>query len=362
MQPGASATPGPMSEELERGDGFDPEGLVTRRSLVFTGPQEVQIEESSFDPPADGVVVETSRSAISAGTELLLYRDEAPADIPADATIDALDGDLSYPVRYGYATVGAVVQTGPEVEEDWTGRSVFAFNPHESRFAASPAELIPVPDAIPAESMAILPSVETATSLVLDGRPRIGERVVVFGAGVVGLCTLRLLSSFPLEQLVAVEPIADRRDQARRVGADMAVDPAEIEDLDFTGRGPDGADLVYELSGNPAALDDALDVTGYDSRVIVGSWYGTKRADLDLGAAFHRDRVTIESSQVSTLDPGSRGRYTKDRRMALAMDWLRRLDVDPLVTHHVPFEEAAAAYELLDDHPDRALQVLLTYD
>jgi 2-desacetyl-2-hydroxyethyl bacteriochlorophyllide A dehydrogenase len=351
-----------MAEGLEHGDPGDTPRLIDRESLYFTGPREVAIDDAAFRAPSDGVVVETRLSAISAGTELLLYRGEAPGDIPADATIDALEGDLSYPVRYGYATVGTVIETGPEVAQDWTGEMVFAFNPHESHFPASPERLVPVPSDIPPEAMAILPSVETATSLVLDGEPRIGERVVVFGAGVVGLCTIRLLSTFPLDRLVVVEPIADRRAQARRVGADEAVAPTDLEDVDLDGETRDGADLVFELSGNPEALDDALAVTGYDSRVIVGSWYGTKRADLDLGSEFHRDRVRIESSQVSTIAPGSRGRYTKDRRLALAMDWLRDFDVGELLTHRIPFHDAASAYELLDERPETALQVLLTYE
>jgi 2-desacetyl-2-hydroxyethyl bacteriochlorophyllide A dehydrogenase len=334
---------------------------MNRRSLYFTAPYEAELRPTAFDPAGDEVVVETRVSAISAGTELLVYRGEAPSDLPADETIDALDGDLSFPVRYGYAAVGEVVETGAAVEGAWTGRTVFAFNPHESRFAARPEDLVPVPGDVSTESMALLPSVETATSLVLDGRPRLGERVVVFGAGTVGLCTVALLSSFPLERLVAVDPLADRRDRALAFGADEAIPPEAAEAPAAPDADRDGADLVYELSGRPAALDDAVGVAGYDGRVVVGSWYGTKRAAVDLGTAFHRDRISIESSQVSTLSPETRGRWTKARRMGTALDRLRTLDVGSLVTHRIPFADAPTAYRLLDERADDALQVLLTY-
>jgi 2-desacetyl-2-hydroxyethyl bacteriochlorophyllide A dehydrogenase len=335
---------------------------MDRRSLYFTGPREVAVESTTFAADADEVVVETRVSAINAGTELLIYRGEAPPNLAADETIDALEGDLSFPLRYGYAAVGEVVSAGPAVPnpDRWEGRTVFAFNPHESRFAAGPDDLVPVPEDVTPAAAAILPSVETATSLVLDGRPRVGERVAVFGAGVIGLCTVGVLSSFPLDHLVAVDPLADRREHALAMGADAAVAPEEAARA--VGRGAeDGADLVYELSGQPEALDDALSVTGYDSRVLVGSWYGTKRANLDLGTDFHRDRVTVESSQVSTLAPESRGRWSKARRMETALDRLRALDVASLVTHRVPFSEAAAAYRRLDERADSTLQVLLTY-
>jgi 2-desacetyl-2-hydroxyethyl bacteriochlorophyllide A dehydrogenase len=333
---------------------------MDRHSLYFTGPHETERRRTTFTLATDEVVVETRVSAINAGTELLIYRGDAPTDRPADETIDTLDGDLSFPLRYGYAAVGEVVETGGDVSEGWLGRTVFGFNPHESRFAASPDDLVPVSEDVTPAAMVMLPSVETAISLVLDGRPRIGERVVVFGAGVVGLCTVGVLASFPLEELVVVDPLADRREHARRMGADETHSPEAVP----TAVGVDdrdGADLVYELSGQPTALDDAIDVTGYDSRVVVGSWYGTKPATLDLGTDFHRNRVTIESSQVSTLSPDSRGRWTKARRLDTALDHLRTLDVASLVSHRIPFADAPAAYRLLDDDTESTLQVLLTY-
>jgi 2-desacetyl-2-hydroxyethyl bacteriochlorophyllide A dehydrogenase len=335
---------------------------MNRRSLYFTGPSEAAIRPTSVEMADDEVLVETRVSGISTGTELLIYRGDAPTDLPADETLEALDGDLSFPVRYGYAAVGDVIDAGPAVDDGWIGRTVFGFTPHETRFALPPDRLVPVPDAVDPEAMAVFPSVETATSLVLDGRPRVGEEVVVFGAGVVGLCTLGVLSSFPLRRLIAVEPVASRRERARGMGADAAVPPAELDDVLDAGAGPDGADLVYELSGRPAALDDAIDAAGYDGRVVVGSWYGDKPATLDLGSTFHRDRISVESSQVSTLAPETRGRWSKKRRGDTAVERLRSLGAADLVTHRVPFADAPEAYRLLDRHDDDVLQVLLTYD
>ena len=331
---------------------------MDRHSLYFTDPRELDRRSNTFEAAADEVVVETRVSAISAGTELLIYRGEVPTDIPADPTIDSLDTDLSFPLRYGYAAVGEVVSTGDAVAEEWLGRTVFGFNPHETAFAAAPDTLIPVPEDLDPEIAALLPSVETATSLVLDGRPRLGERTVVFGAGVIGLCTIGILGTFPLDELVAVDPIATRREHAARMGADVVVSPEDVSSV--VGEwDEDGADIVYELSGQPAALDDAVSVTGYDGRVIVGSWYGTKRPTLDLGTEFHRGRISIESSQVSTLSPEHRGRFTRDRRTHIALDRLMALDVSALITHRIPFADAQAAYTRLDEHD--ALQILLTY-
>ncbi|MFB6257038.1 MAG: zinc-binding alcohol dehydrogenase [Haloplanus sp.] len=332
------------------------------RSLYFAGPRTVRIErEPLTEPDPDEVLVEACISAVSSGTELLIYRGEMPRDIPADEGIDALEGDLAYPLKYGYATVGDVVATGAEVDDHWQGRTVFAFNPHESHFTATPDGLVPVPEGLSPSTAALLPTAETATTLVMDGRPRVGERVVVFGAGMVGLVTTSILAEFPLERLTVVEPVAHRREMAASLGADETLTPDRAARVGERGD-PAGADLVYELSGQPATLDDAIDAVGYDGRILVGSWYGRKRAETDLGGFFHRNRVDISSSQVSTLAPELRGRWTKERRMDTAWERLDDVATDRLITHRVPFEDASEAYRLLDEGPENALQVLLTYE
>ncbi|ERG92253.1 MAG: threonine dehydrogenase related Zn-dependent dehydrogenase [Haloquadratum walsbyi J07HQW1] len=330
------------------------------RELVFSDVREVRLNSVSIDnPDPNDVIVETTVSAISPGTELLLYRGEVPEQMAADATLETLDGDLSYPTAYGYAAVGDVVETGKEAT-DRLGERVFAFHPHQSRFCVDSDTLVSIPDDWDAETAALLPSAETATNFLLDGSPRVGERVVVFGAGVIGLCTIQLLANLPISELVVIEPIPARRELARSFGADRALDPSADDEI-FTAHDPPGADLVYEVSGQPAALNAAIDVVGYDGRIIVGSWYGNKPTELELGGDFHRDRITVTSSQVSTIDPDLRGRWTTDRRLSVAIEQLNTIDVDALITDRVSFRDAPSAYRRLTETPESTLQVLLTY-
>jgi len=329
---------------------------MTDAALAFTGPKAVEVREADVgDPTADELRVDTRASAISAGTELLVYRDQTPSDVPVDETLDALDGEFSYPLRYGYAASGVVDAVGEDVDADWLGRSVFGFVPHQTRFVAEPDDVVALPDGTEPAVGALLPSVETATNLVLDAAPRLGERVVVFGAGVIGLCVTRLLASFPLSSLVVVDPVERRRDLAVGMGADRTETPKTVGDA------VSDADLAIELSGRPSTLDDAIGAVGYDSRIVVGSWYGAKRAPVDLGGRFHRDRIDLISSQVSTISPSLRGRWDRERRMDEALGWLDRIDADALITHRIPFERAPEAYELLDARSDDAVQVILEY-
>ncbi|MDR5672974.1 Threonine dehydrogenase or related Zn-dependent dehydrogenase [Halalkaliarchaeum sp. AArc-CO] len=333
-----------------------------RRRLSFVAPGEVELERAERPTPGRNQLrVETTVSAISSGTELLIYRGEAPERLPIDESLPAFSGRFTYPLRYGYAAVGVVDEVGQDVPEEWAGQRVFAFNPHESHFLASPEEVVPVPDGIESQSATLLPLVETAINFVHDGGPRLGERVAVFGQGTVGLLTTELLTRFPLDQLVAIDPVETRRKLARRLGVDRAIAPAALEEqYDSESEGA-GTDLAFEVSGNPEALDDAIHTAGYDGRIVVGSWYGTKEATLDLGAEFHRNRITIESSQVSTVDPALRGRWDADRRLSTAWELLEDFDTEPLITHREPLSNAEIAYERLADKSDGVVTTLFEY-
>ncbi len=328
------------------------------RTLQFTAPREVSVRKRPVpDPDVGQVRVRTERSAISPGTELLVYRDKVPADLEIDETINALDGTLSYPLQYGYAAVGRVTATGADVDDDWEGQRVFSFHPHESHFLATPADLIPV-DYGPRRA-AFLANAEAAINFVMDGRPRVGERAVVFGQGTVGLLTTALLAQFPLESLVTVDYYERRRAVSEALGADAAVGSVEAVADHLEG---DGADVTFEVSGNPDALEDAIDVTGYAGQVVVGSWYGSKPTTLELGGAYHRSHIRVRSSQVSRVDPDHAGRWDKSRRLDLVRRRLGNLETDRLVTHEFPVEQAGEAYGLLDESPEESICVLLTYE
>jgi threonine dehydrogenase-like Zn-dependent dehydrogenase len=301
---------------------------------------------------------------ISGGTELLAYRGQLPQDRPLDEAIHELAQPIRYPLRYGYAVVGQVAAVGEGVEGSWLGRRVFCLHPHQDRFLTDVERVIPIPDDIHDEEAAFLANMETAVTLVLDLEPRLGERGAVLGCGVVGLLSCGLLSRFPLALLLAMDPMANRRRWAIEMGAHTALHPDSGQGpsaLAASGE-PQGADFALEVSGSPAALQTALDLLGYDGRLVVGSWYGTKPASLDLGSNFHRQRIRIMSSQVSTLPPRLRGRWDRARRFGVAWEMIRTLKPSRLVTHRFPFPEASQAFHLLDTQPQKALAVLLTYN
>jgi 2-desacetyl-2-hydroxyethyl bacteriochlorophyllide A dehydrogenase len=333
-------------------------------ALYFTAPGRVELREESLPPlEQNQVLVETITSAISAGTEMLVYRGQFPRDL-ADSN-DSVSADLHYPLRYGYASVGRVKQCGALVDAVWQDRLVFSFQPHQSHFLAAPDSLLPVPARVTASNAVFLPNMETAVNFVQDAEPLLGECVLVLGQGVVGLLTASLLRQFPVQRLVTADRYPLRRQASLAAGVDAALDPT-FDDFRSAARSSlppaaAGFDLTLELSGNPSALNDAVALTMFSGRILIGSWYGEKRAPIDLGGSFHRSRIALISSQVSSISPSLSARWNKARRFGVVWDALERHQPQRWITHRYPVGEAAEAYRLLDQSPEAAIQVVLNY-
>jgi threonine dehydrogenase-like Zn-dependent dehydrogenase len=202
-------------------------------------------------------------------------------------------------------------------------------------------------------------------NIVQDAAPILGECALVLGQGVVGLLVSSLLHGFPLETLVTADRYSRRRAASAALGVTAVLDPGDAEfsshALGHTGGERRGFDLSVELTGSPAALDAAIELTGFSGRVVVGSWFGTKSAPLNLGGRFHRSRIRLIASQVSTIAPELSGRWDKARRFATAWKALERIRPSKWITHRLPFERAAEVYRDLDQSPDEAIQMVLHY-
>jgi 2-desacetyl-2-hydroxyethyl bacteriochlorophyllide A dehydrogenase len=332
------------------------------QALFHVAKRRVEVREFELAPPAVGeVLVRSRRSAISPGTEALVFEGDFPPDAALDARIASLGGGFDYPFRYGYSLVGEVVGVGPGVDASLQGRTVFAFHPHQDLAVVPVDDCCPVPEGIAPEAALFLPQVETAANLVLDGAPLLGERVLVFGQGVVGLLTAALLSRFPLSRLVAVEPLAWRRELALGRGVPEAVDPDDAHAWRAMLASLGGVDLVFELSGHMGALDRAIEAVGFGARIVVGSWYGARSRPIDLGGRFHRNRLRIVSSQVSTLDPSLGGRWDRARRLALAWRMLAELRPEGLASASYPLARCAEAFEAACSRRPGILQVVFEY-
>jgi 2-desacetyl-2-hydroxyethyl bacteriochlorophyllide A dehydrogenase len=326
------------------------------RAVHFVGRRLVELREVELPELSQGrVLVATEWSGISGGTELLAYRGEVDPELPLDEVLGALAGTFAYPFRYGYSAVGRVVRpAGPLAE----GQLVFAFHPHQDRFVVDARELVPV-DGLDPRTATLYPLVETALQVCLDAAPRLRESAVVVGLGAVGILVAALLERAGAVVL-ASEPQPGRRAAAAALGV-RAVAPSELAAALADQTRGRGADLVVEASGDPGALASSLGLLAHEGTALVCSWYGTKPAPLPLGAAFHRRRLALRSSQVSTIPAGLSARWDRPRRAEAAWSLARELPLAALASHEFPFEQAAEAYARLDRQQDGLVHAALRY-
>ncbi|MBX3035530.1 MAG: zinc-binding alcohol dehydrogenase [Anaerolineales bacterium] len=333
-------------------------------TLLFIAPKKIEIQEVELSSLKDDeVLVETICSAISAGTEMLVYRNQFPHLKDAH---DSVSSNLNYPLAYGYACVGVVREIGSAVNSEWLNRNVFSFQSHTSHFITKTNSLFPIPNSLTPETACFFPNMETAVNLIQDGAPILGERVLVLGQGVVGLLTASLLSEFPLESLVVVDNYELRRKALNKIqdtSNKLRVVSISSDDLykDMFGYAQSKFDLVYELTGSPTALNDAIALTLFDGRIVIGSWYGEKKSEINLGGSFHRSRIKLISSQVSTISPELSGRWDKARRHQVTWEALKRIKPEKWITHRFSLSDASKAYQLLDENPQETIQVLFTH-
>jgi len=323
---------------------------MTGRAVYFVEPGRVEVREEALSGAPGKRLVESELIGISHGTEMLFFRGDLPQGMAADGSLGTLSGDLAYPIKYGYINVG----------RDPDGRRVFAFHPHQDRFYAQADELVPLPEDLEAEDAVFLANMETALTVVHDANPRWGESVLVIGQGVVGLLIASILRLSGGVRVMAVEPIPRRREAAAALGCRVfdAGEPGLASRIRAQ-TGGRGVDVAINVCASGAGLQLAIDCAAFSGVVLEASWYGSRETTLSLGTTFHRGRVTVRSSQVSTIAPELGGRWDKKRRTAAVIELLAAIRPSRYITHRIRLEDAQQAFELLRDHPEEALQIVL---
>lgn len=312
--------------------------------VVEPGKGELRSEAVPEPGPGD-VLVRTLYSGVSRGTESLVFRGEVPPSEWRAMEAPFQDGRFPGPVKYGYQSVGRIEEDGDGGSGSLLGREVFCLFPHQTRFVVPRDAVVPLPTGLPAPRAVLAANMETAVNALWDAAPRAGDRVIVIGAGVVGLLVAWLTARIPGVDLTLVDVNPDRSPVAAAL------------DLPFAATLPDedGADLVIHASGNPEGLEGALELLGVEGTLVEVSWFGDRRVRLQLGGAFHSRRLTLRSSQVGRLPPERAPRWTHRRRMELALDLLRDPVLDRLVSGESRFDELPAVMARLADSPGGTL-------
>ncbi len=275
-------------------------------------------------------LVRTLFSGISRGTERLVLAGAVGPDEYARMKAPLQEGEFPFPVKYGYCAVGVVEAGAPEL----MGQQVFCLHPHQDHFVAAVGMLVPVPAGLPARRATLAANMETALNALWDSGAGPADRIVVVGAGIVGLLIAYLAARMPGTDVTVIDVAEERRGVVESFGAAFCAASAGVSL-------PTGADVVFHTSVTAAGLNTAIACAGMEATIVEMSWYGDAQVPVKLGGAFHSQRLRLVSSQVGQVSPGRRPRWDYRRRMLSALTLLADDRLDALVAAEIAFDDAA---------------------
>jgi 2-desacetyl-2-hydroxyethyl bacteriochlorophyllide A dehydrogenase len=308
--------------------------MLTASAFWTIGKGLGEIREEDLASPGPGqVLVETVYSAISRGTERLVFEGQVPRTEYDRMRAPHQAGSFPFPVKYGYLNVGRVV----DGERGLVGKSVFCLYPHQTRYVVSADDVVVVPEGVVPARAVLAGNLETAINALWDGGVKAGDRVTVIGAGVVGALVAYLAARTPGCHVQLVDVLEERAGVASALGASFARPE----------RAQGAADVVFHASGNPAGLSTGIALAGSEATLVELSWYGDRTCEVPLGGAFHSQRLTLRSSQVGGLPSSQRARWTSRRRLELALSLLTESALDVLLDAESRFEDMPGVFSRL---------------
>jgi threonine dehydrogenase-like Zn-dependent dehydrogenase len=297
------------------------------RAIWYPRKGVAELRPAPLPRPQPGeALVRTLFSGISRGTERLVFNGAVGQGEWESMRGPNQEGAFSFPIKYGYCATG-VVEEGPA---GLVARTVFCLHPHQDFFVVPAASLVAVPQELPARRATLAANMETALNAVWDGGAGPGDRIVVVGAGIVGLLVTSVAARLPGAEVTTVDTDESRRPIVTALGARFAR-PDEA---------PAEADIVFHASATAAGLDTAIKCAGFEATVVEMSWYGDKSISVGFGGAFHSRRLKLIGSQVGHVSPGRRPRWNHRRRMEAAIGLLAEPGLDQLVAEEIAFEDA----------------------
>jgi len=257
------------------------------------------------------LVIKTLFSGISYGTEKLVYSGKVPKSQKSLMKCPYQEGDFGTDIKYGYINVGKVVDGA----KSYLGSNIFSLYPHQDFYKIPYDDVLVIPKKIPLTRCLLIPNLETAINAVWDTLPSAGDRILVIGAGIVGLLTAYLINKIPGINLFVVDKDSSKSKITKKLG---------IKFLDTIPK-KFSARFIYECTGDHRVLNSIRNNITVNSTICVLSWYGDKKSEIALGENFFSKRAKLIMSQVSKISP-TRFDLTNQDRRKIALDILETND------------------------------------
>lgn len=296
----------------------------------------------------DEVSIQTQYSAISLGTESLVFNNAVPSTEYQRMRAPFQEGEFPTPVKYGYMNVGRV-EDGPE---PLRGRSVFCLYPHQTRYIVPSDAVTLLPENIPVERAVLAANLETAINALWDASASIGDRISIIGGGVIGCLVGWLAAGIPGCDVELIDINPERASVCKALGLKFSL-PENAQD---------NRDLLIHTSATQSGLTTALQLAGFEATILELSWYGDKLISIPLGGAFHSKRLQLRSSQVGQIALKQRSRWNYKRRLELALTLLEDDALDSLISGESAFADMPQTFQYLINEGRHSLCHRIKYD
>ena len=324
------------------------EPTTQARAFWLIEPGRSELRDQTVPAPGEGeVCVQARFSAVSRGTESLVFHGRVPISEFERMRAPFQEGDFPGPLKYGYASVGRVIAGTASL----LGRDVFCLYPHQSHYTVPDSAVVALPPDLPPERAILAANMETALNGLWDSRASAGDRISVVGGGVVGLLIAFLAGRMPGTDVTVIDINPTRRDVAHALGVDFALPDEAHGDRD----------VVFHTSASSRGLDTALALAAAEARVVEMSWYGERSPRVPLGEAFHSKRLRLVSSQVGQLPADRRPRWDYPRRLDKAVALLNDSALDGLISGESPLDDLPRLMPRLSDPSSDTLCHRVTY-
>jgi len=328
---------------------------LTYQKIVFCN-EHAEIIDADLPPMQDDqLLVKTRCSLISPGTER--------------AALTRLWDDAEFRENPGYALAGDVIAAGRDVEGFSVGDRTISLVNHAS-FCLVPADpwvTLKIPDSVSYEDATFLPLASVALHAIRRAQITFGEVFVIIGAGIIGQIAIQLAKKSGAAKVVVLDMQEDRLDLAHRYGADVTINPTEVDQVDavFDAAGGKGASVILEATGNPQVIPTAFKMAGDGGRIVcVGA------LEEPVSISFHEEFIRRELTLIAAfqpLCPTTENLYWKwtqgaNRKLLLDMIASGKLDVHEMLTHRFQAKVAPEVYERIKQGEAAMLGVLLEWN
>lgn len=330
--------------------------------IVF--PEKGMVESENYSVPAEvednEVLIKTKATLISVGTEMNWLLGLAEP---------IKSGKLKYPIYPGYSNVGVIVSKGAGVQDLKNGDRIFSQLPHRSYSKIKSPFTVEceVPEGVSDDEAVFTTLAAVALYGVRRAHIELGENIVVVGLGVVGLLAQQFAQLAGGVNVIGIDTIEARLQLSEKLGARYALNAKEVKELENMVKGlfkGEGADTVFDATGNPDVINTALNLAGRNGKVvIVGSPHGATsfRPELSLCCG---DKILIGAAQAN--NPLTKNQYHRwgqieDRRLILELIKDKKLKVKELITDIVKAQEAKKMFKSLRVSRDKHLGIIIRW-